>query len=110
MLRLLERDKCWPYLHAAVCEKCSAGLAIEYPDFVRLWGWGLLWGNIGSVRGVECRVCMPREGLMAMVGVWGRVWFMCRGIVSGVKRVWGGTGHVHVPENRESGTKPQAPR
>jgi len=50
------------------------------------------------VRGVEYRVRMPHEGLMAMVGVWGRVWFVCRGIVSRVKRVWGGTQHVHSPK------------
>ena len=40
---------------------------------------------------------MPYEGLMVMVGVWGQIWFVCRGVVSGVKRVHGGTGHVHSP-------------
>jgi len=53
---------------------------------------------------------MPHEGLMAMVGVWGRVWFVCRGVVSGVKRVRGGTEHVHSPKARESETESQVPR
>lgn len=49
---------------------------------------------------------MPHEGLMAVVGVWVQIWFVCRRIVSGVKRVWGATGHVHSPKSRESESEP----
>lgn len=47
-------------------------------------------------------MCMPHEGLMAMAGVWGRVLFVCRKIVSWIECVWGGTGHVHSLRTEEN--------
>ena len=80
----VQTKRTFTHFHAAVGEKCSTRLAIEYPDFVRLWSRGLLCGDVGSVRGVKCWVRKPHEGLMAMVGIWVWVWF-----------VWRSARHVH---------------